>query len=578
MTSSKKIVIILVAVVVAAMGFVMIRGGKDAATGSSQAKTYKAVRRNMTVNVVENGTIESVNAFIVRSQVEGSTTIIGIIPEGEIVTQEDIDNKRILVELDSSGLREKISQQEITYNSAMASLTEAKESLDIQRNQNDSDIQKAMLTVQFALMDLQKYFGEGLALEVIGNDIYETDALEIVKLVHNENIAGEALQKKRELQSNIDLRMEELERAEYDLYWTQQLADKDYVAASDLKADQLKVKRLEVDVERAETNLVLFEKYEFAKQARKLLSDYKEAKRELERTEARSRSRLAQSIAKLNSQEATFNLQKERFEKLRDQIDACIIYAQKPGMVVYASDSNRWGQSRTNIETGASVRERQDILTIPDSSRMAVNIKVHESSIDRIKLGQRAQITIDAIPGTTYNGAVSRIAPLPDPQNFMANPDMKVYSTQVTIDGHFSNLRPGMSAKVDVIVEQLEDVLIVPLQCVATRGGRKVAYVWEGGRVVAKEVKTGSYNDSFVQIIDGISVGDEVLLTPPRIHHDGNDTRTTDTTPTVAAQPPQQNDEQSPPQSPKLPPTGDRERAPEGAQRGERGQRQNAPR
>ena len=518
MFSGKKLIVIAAVVVIIGGSFLFMKKSGAKSSDNSDMRTYKVAKRDLTVNVVENGTVESVDAFVVKCEVEGNTTIIGIIPEGDVITQKDIDDKRVIVEFDSSGLREKISQQEITYNSAMASLTEAKESLDIRKNQNDSDIQQGKLAVQFALMDLQKYFGEKLALQVVSDEIFEKDPMKITDLIHNEEIGGEALQTKRQLESDISLKQEDLERAKYDLYWTKQLNDKKYVADSDLKADELKAKRLEVDVERAKTSQDLFERYEFAKQARKLISDYKEAKRQLERIEARSRSELAQAEARLSSQEATFRLNKDRFEKLQKQIAACVILAQVPGMVVYATESNRWSGSRTSIEMGASVRERQEILTVPDSSKMAAKIKVHESAIDKVKVGQEALITIDAIPDKQFRGKVSKIAPLPDPAGFLSNPDMKVYSTEVSIDGEFSDLRPGMSAKVSIVVEELKSVLSVPLQCVATRGGQKVCYVMRGGEPVVVNVQTGSYNDSFVQILDGIKEGEEIMLTPPKLY------------------------------------------------------------
>lgn len=518
MFSRKKILISIIIILAVGAGYMLWGSNSDASLSTSQASTFNAAKRDLTVTVVENGTIESVGSFVIKSAVEGSTTIISIVPEGEVITQEDIDNKRVLVELDSSSLRERVSQQEITYSNVKASFTEATEALDIQKNQNDSDLKSAELSVEFALMDLQKYFGEVLAKEVVSDVSYETDIDKIIKLIHNENIAGEALQTIREMQSNIDLRREELERAKDDLVWTERLVEKEYVAGSDLRADQLKVKRAGVEIERAETSLHLFEQYEFAKQARKLISDYREAKNELQRAEARARSRLAQAEAKLANQQATYNLQKDRLQQLQDQVQACVIYATVPGMVVYASDSNRWGASRTNIEEGASVRERQEIITIPDPSRMAAKIKVHESVIDKVKLGQVANITIDAMRDQAFKGRVSKIAPLPDPQGFLSNPDMKVYSTDVAIEGQFEDIRPGMSAKVEIIVRQLNDIIAVPVQCVVTRNGRKLSYVKRGGNVEAVEVVTGSSNDSFVQIIKGIEQGDEVLLTPPKLY------------------------------------------------------------
>lgn len=517
MFSIKKLAIII-AVVAVAGGIFFVKKSSKAASSNTDLRTYKVQKRDLTVNVIENGTIESVGAYTVKSQVEGNTTIISIIPEGETITQKDIDDKRVIVELDSSGLREKISQQEITYNSALASLTEAKESFEIQKNQNDSDIKKGELNVLFSLMDLQKYLGEKLADAVIADESYDNDPIKIVSLISNAEIGGEALQTIRQYKSDIDLKEEELERAQEDLKMTKKLVDAKYVAPSDLKADQIKVNRLTVDVERAHTNLSLFERYEFAKQARKLLSDYREAQRELERIKAKTRSQLAQAEAKLSSQDATYRLNKDRFEKLQKQIEACIIYAEVPGMVVYATERNRWAGARTNIEMGASVRERQEILTIPDSLKMAALIKIHESSIDKVKLEQSATITIDAMPDKRFFGKVTKIAPLPDPAGFLSNPDMKVYSTEISIEGEFSDIRPGMSAKVSIVIEELKNVLTVPLQCVASRGGNKVCYVLRDGKPQPVVVKTGSYNDSFVQIVEGISENDEILLSPPKLY------------------------------------------------------------
>lgn len=78
-------------------------------------------------------------------------------------------------------------------------------------------------------------------------------------------------------------------------------------------------------------------------------------------------------------------------------------------------------------------------------------------------------------------------------------------------------LRPGMSAKVEIIIAQLKDILAVPVQCVSNRSGKKVCYVHAPGNNEAREVQTGPYNDKFVQILSGLNEGDAVLLNPPRV-------------------------------------------------------------
>jgi hypothetical protein len=74
-----------------------------------------------------------------------------------------------------------------------------------------------------------------------------------------------------------------------------------------------------------------------------------------------------------------------------------------------------------------------------------------------------------------------------------------------------------MSARVEILVDSASDVLIVPIQVVANRAGKKVCFVVNGGKAVEREVKTGLFNDTSVQILEGLQADEEVMLNPPRI-------------------------------------------------------------
>ncbi len=133
-----------------------------------------------------------------------------------------------------------------------------------------------------------------------------------------------------------------------------------------------------------------------------------------------------------------------------------------------------------HIREGATVRERQAIITIPDMTSMSVNVKIHESYIKKVKKGQKARITVDAFPDKVLDGEVTKVGVLPDSQNRWMNPDIKVYLTTITIDGTHDWLKPGMSAKVEILVNQLEDVVYVPVQAVSPDDGKQVCYVASG--------------------------------------------------------------------------------------------------
>ena len=320
------------------------------------------------------------------------------------------------------------------------------------------------------------------------------------------------MQKLRELTGNISLAKSNLEGAAYTLEWTEKLHEKKYVAETELRKHRLDKQRLEIEEEKARIALTLFQLYEFAKQTEQLLSDYKEAQRELDRTEARARAQLAQAKARLASASSTFQVQKQRLDKLKKQIVACMIRAPAVGQVVYWSSTQRW--SRVKIEQGAEVPEGYKIITIPDASEMKVEVKIHETWIDRIEPNQPAEITVEAFPDKSFTGKVLKKAPLADTEDWL-NPDLKVYSTDVGIDGTHDALKTGMTGKVTVIIDKLQDVLYVPIQCVVTVEDKKICYV-AGSPAQKREVETGLFNDNFVEIKSGLAEGEKVLLNPPK--------------------------------------------------------------
>jgi len=493
-----------------------ISGGSN--PPSKDPALFTVSRGDLTISVTESGDIKAVNSKDIKSEVEGRTTIISIVDEGTYINQEDVNNGKVLVELDSSDIEQKLTQQEVSFLTSEASYTEAKESLDIQKKQNDSDVQGGRLKVRFALMDFKKYLGEIVAEQVIER-VKESQSLENTafgRYLEHPQLGGEALQELKKLNDDITLAESRLERASDKLQWTRKLREKEYVAETELKADELEVESLRVQKERAQIALELFKLYEFPKQAEKLLSDYYEAERELERIEARARSKLAQAQAKLASNEAQYRVQKEQLEKLRKQLKACVLTAPSPGQVVYSSSTDEWARRNRPIEIGAEIRERQKIISIPDTTEMKVEIKVHETWVDKVEPGQDAEITIPAFPDKSFTGKVLKKAPLAEQQHWFLSTDLKVYATDVGIDGTYDFIKTGMSAKVEIIIEQLRDVLSVPIQAVITQEEKKLCYVMTNNGPQKREVVTGLFNADFVEIRSGLKEGEKVLLKPPR--------------------------------------------------------------
>ena len=336
---------------------------------------------------------------------------------------------------------------------------------------------------------------------------------------------GEAKQQLRKFQDDLMVAQRELEQARSQQEGTRRLFDQGFVTRIDLERDDIALTNSWLKVQTAETAQELFLKYEFAKLAEQSLSAFLEAARELDRARRSAISKMAQADARLKSAQAQYNVQLRHRRELIEQLQKCVIHAEKPGLVVSGGGEERYWRGEEQIREGATVRERQTIITIPDMSRMSVKVKIHESHIKKVQRGQKARVTLDAFPDELLEGEVTQVAVLPDSEDRWMNPDMKVYRTTIAIQGSRDWLKPGMSAKTEILVDQLPEVLYVPIQAVVPQAGKRLCYVVNGRRLDPREVEVGQFNESFIEIKSGLQEGDLVSLRPPgRTSLPGSDT------------------------------------------------------
>jgi len=550
----RGILIAVAVIVVGGIAWAKFSGGG----GFDEAGGVFTVRKgNLRISVSEPGKIEAVTSVALTCEVEGQSTIISIVPEGTYVKEG-----QVLVELDSADLRERIDEQEITVKSAENSFKNAQEALEIQKNQNESDIKAAQLAVVFAKIDLEKYTaGESdeelaraaqLALDFTnkllskyakyaGEDwakqlgVIESEASNETGKNENESgmedqdlsldFAEMGLDKlaggdwHQQLRNNLFLIVQadtSLKLAKDTVEGTRELFKKKYVTETQLKADESKFQSAVIELKKAVEALRLLVNYDHPKQLAKFVADYEEAKKELERAKRRADSQEAQRKSDLDAKDATYERQQERLAKLKDQLDKSKIVAPQPGLVVYASSSgDRFRRERGLIAEGESVYERQKIIQLPDLSTLKVNVNVHESVRDMVKPGQDTIITVEALSGLMLHGHVEKVAILPDSGNRWMNPDLTVYSTSIIIDDQSDALKPGMSAQPEIIIADLKNVLYVPVHAVTVRGEREVCFVMKGSDRIVTPVEVGLSNDNYIEIKSGLKEGDKVLQYAP---------------------------------------------------------------
>lgn len=517
----------------------------DADAVDSRFILHSAESRPFRITITENGTVDSARNATLTNSVEGSTTIIALVPEGSrvngpvvaefggvveyvdaeseseaqktlLVRGEDGKEKTyqvtmgeftdilvedrqqvkagdylagdVVCELDSSPLVDKERQQQIDVTAARANREKAEKNVKIQETTNESLLAKAKLAEQLAELDLEKYKAKG----------------------------GEYEQTVDGLMGEIKQFEEELALAQEDYEKVRDQARRGYKNLNELEASRIKVtqKQIVLDVKRGE--LKVLERFTKRRTESELEQLAKDTVRETLRAQLEGEAAMAQMNADYEAVQLMLAVEEEKLERLVRQIKACRLVAPQDGEVVYASAESRRSEPVV-IEEGATVRERQAVIKLPDLDLMKIDARIHESRISRVTVGQPVEIEIDAVTDVTYHGILNAVSSVPVPGSW-PNTDLKEYEATIEITDSkelVRKLKPGMTAQVRIIVEdRKEDVLQVPVQSILALAGRYYTYVFTKQGPERREIKVGQSNDEFMEILDGVAEGERVIMNP----------------------------------------------------------------
>jgi multidrug efflux pump subunit AcrA (membrane-fusion protein) len=202
---------------------------------------------------------------------------------------------------------------------------------------------------------------------------------------------------------------------------------------------------------------------------------------------------------------------------LQEQLDHCTIKAPADGMVIYAQN-DRGGEGR--VVEGGQVRERQQLLRLPDTSKMKAVLRVNESQVPKLRPGQPALVKVVGLI-EPLNASVDRISPLADGNQRWWNPDLKEYPVELVLEQTPPDLKPGVSVVGEIYTERLSDVLAVPLAAIYSDRSGNYVFVNEGGgdagALRPTRVRIGQANDTHAMIREGVESGQSVLLLEPGI-------------------------------------------------------------
>jgi len=562
----KKWLVLIVLAVGGTVAFFSFRGG-DNAGDSSDVPVYEAQRGDLVIDVLEGGNIQALNYLEFRNEVKSSAgvKILEIIEEGYMVTEEDVGAEKVLVRLDQSGLEEQIVDHDVDFQQTEALYAEAKQNIEIAESEALSDIKAERQVLRFALLDFEKFVGGAAAKEILKKlklpfdsetlDVYEKKATElIVKAFDTKKLAestaedleekpftgqaedslaagvnfeafladeklgdGEAEQTIRRMRDESLVAASQLAVATESVEGAKRLRERDFITKQTLENEMVNLDKAKLTLQTKETELDLFQDYEFPKEAEKMLSNYEEALLTLIRTKREKMAKMAQVYAKFRSYKRRYELELKKRQNLEEQLASCVIRAELPGLVAYGGANDNYYTSRyyDGVSEGATLKTGQPIITIPDMSKLGVEVNIHESHIKKIELGQTVYITAESVPDKTLTGRIAKVAVLPDSNASRYNPSLKVYPATVEIEGTHEFLKPGMTAKVEIIVKELENVVYVPVQSVFIENDQHVLFLKKGSGYEKVNVVVGANNNEFIEIVDGLQEAQPVMLKMP---------------------------------------------------------------
>jgi RND family efflux transporter MFP subunit len=462
------------ALLLAASAFGIYRWGNWTTKAESAALTYKVARRDLQDTVIERGTLESQSTVQGICEVPGwQNKIISIVPEGSAV-----EAGALVVEFDSSEIDKLVAANKSKLIAAEGKLESAKQELAVQKNKGESDIAAAELELQLADLDLTKYRD------------------------------GDYIAEKADMERSISEGDAELKKVSDELVNMRALVRKGFRSPEQLRELELRVKTAQFRVDRDQQKYNVLLKFDHQRKITEFSAKAGEAKRKRDRAKATAAAEIRKAEANLLSAESDLELVQTELRELEKYKANCRLTAPKAGTIAYAN--SEWMGPEERIREGAAVRQQQTVFYLPDMSRMQVKVNVHESVVNKVKKGLVTNLQIEAFSGSSLKGTIQQVSELAS----SSRSDSKSYEVIVIIDSFPPELKlkPGMTARVEIMAGTYANVLAVPVGALTEKDGRSFAFVSSSGTVQAREVELGRNTHSFVEILSGLEEGDVVLL------------------------------------------------------------------
>lgn len=461
---------------------VLIPHRSSAGSLGTSADIAPVSRTSFDIATAASGELQARNQIEIRSELDGESSILEIIPEGGRVKTGDL-----LVRLSGEDIQLKIDEVLPRTETARADAVAADKGVEIQTSENDSKVRQAKLKLDLAQLALDQWD------------------------------KGERVQKEKDLELGLDKTEKDLARLEEKYTQSESLFKEGFLSKNDLQLDEIALRDAKAARAKAELDDATYRNYQRPKDERTKRSDVEEAKAELEREQKQAAMQLDIKTAEATAKKEQLKICERQLEKLQKQLASCTVKAPQDGLVVYGTSAGRNWFDDSPLTVGRKVHPQEVMIVLPDTSEMLAVVKVHESLAGKVQPGQRALVKIEAVGNRTFEGKVDSIGVMAETSDRWRDPNKREYTIKIALVDTQSEvpLKPSMRCEASITLGRVDDAIAVPVQSVFSDDALKFVYAAGAGRYTKTPVKIGRRSETLAEVTVGLSAGDRVLLREP---------------------------------------------------------------
>jgi HlyD family secretion protein len=420
------------------------------------------------------GTLEASRLVQIKSHIPSNNAkILELIDEGT-----EVNKGEIISRLDITKFMEDLHNIEYKINESEALLAKAQKELDVFKRQSKDEVQKTQKSIQIAKINLKDVkHGSGKVRE---NELRQ----DVIKE-----------------QRKVTLFQEKLN--DFNSLYT-----KGYISKRERDEVENNFKNTEESLNILKDKLMNYLKYEWEKVISENEIKLRELEEELESKKVQNSFELENKKIQVKKAENSLSHFNRKLHKTKKYISLCDVRAPISGIVLYKQISK--SGKRRKVEVGDSIWQSQSFLQIPDTNKMIVRTYIREIDLNKVKMGMNVKVFLDAYPNKVLYGAITYIDTIADTRGHESS--IKYFKTIVTIKNTEGFLRSGMSARVDIIYDKVNQALTIPIDALHYNQEQYYVYVDDFKDGTKRNIQIGRMGDKDIEVMDNLRENEVILI------------------------------------------------------------------